>query len=205
MPIRRGPSANGDLPVRRGPSAPNAAPTSNTKASKSSLLDLEEKETGNIPFSIYWYYIYSGGVILFGLGLFVISLAIASRVFNSLWLADWSEPSTSTRYAFPVWLGVYFSLVLFEGILVLVRATLTVYWSRNASIRLHYDVLASVTRATTTFFDKTPTGRLLTRLFKDMGLIDSALAYQFVRFFSGRFVSLSPAQSSNSTHRFRIT
>jgi ABC-type multidrug transport system fused ATPase/permease subunit len=173
-----------EMPIVRRGAASIITPTTEpnpTQSNSAPTPDIEEKESGNIGFSVYWYYIVSGGGILFGLGLFVIALVIASRVFSSLWLADWSDADTAMKYAFPVWLGVYVSLVLFESIMVLVRATLTVFWSRNASIRLHYDVLSSVTRATTNFFDMTPTGRLLTRLFKDMGLIDSALAYQFVR------------------------
>jgi ABC-type multidrug transport system fused ATPase/permease subunit len=98
-------------------------------------------------------------------------------------LSDWAspDPAISGRYTQYVWLGVYIGLVVFEGIMTFLRGIISVYWSRNASNRLHKDILAKIVRATTTFFDITPMGRLLTRISKDIGLVDQMLASQFVR------------------------
>jgi ABC-type multidrug transport system fused ATPase/permease subunit len=63
--------------------------------------------------------------------------------------------------------------------MLFLRFIISVYWSRNASHRLHKDIMAKLVRATTTFYDVTPMGRLLTRISKDIAMIDQMLSNQF--------------------------
>jgi ABC-type multidrug transport system ATPase subunit len=61
---------------------------------KGNLTGEEEKEEGNIGFSIYWYYITAGSAILFFLGLLIYALAITTRVYYSIWVRLVSYLST---------------------------------------------------------------------------------------------------------------
>jgi ABC-type multidrug transport system fused ATPase/permease subunit len=77
------------------------------------------------------------------------------------------------------WLGGYLGASFFEVIFFFLHMIPLVYWSRNASRTLHKNLLTKVLRASTTFFDATPAGRLIARFSKDINLIDDLLAFQF--------------------------
>lgn len=57
----------------------------------------------------------------------------------------------------------------------MVRALTFAYYTIGAATRLHNDVFWKVTRAPTSFFDTTPTGRILNRFSKDQDQIDDLL------------------------------
>jgi ABC-type multidrug transport system fused ATPase/permease subunit len=141
----------------------------------------EEREQGAITAKVYWYYVKSGGVFLFLISILLLLLLCAARVFASIWLSDWSDPvKVATRgWETRVYLGVYLGATFFEVILFYIRLIPIVYWSKNASLTLHRGLTAAVVRASTSFFDITPMGRLLSRFSKDINLVDDLLALQF--------------------------
>jgi ABC-type multidrug transport system fused ATPase/permease subunit len=200
------------------------------------LTGNEEQEEGNIGWRIYWYYIKSGGIGLFLLGLLFLAAGCGIRVYYSIWLADWSTAQSLQLYlpvvynasvlsglranlvnatgapisdalfsnvtgglapatfvappniyppqayvgrASNVWYGAYLGMVFIETFAMVGRQILNVFWGRNASIVVHSALMTSIVRATTSFFDMTPMGRLLTRFSKDIGLIDQMLPGQF--------------------------
>jgi ABC-type multidrug transport system fused ATPase/permease subunit len=71
------------------------------------------------------------------------------------------------------------SLSILEAIMVFLRQLPLISWARNASLQLHSDLLGRLARATSTFYDVTPMGRLLSRFSKDMNLIDDNIQFQF--------------------------
>jgi ABC-type multidrug transport system fused ATPase/permease subunit len=146
----------------------------------------EERESGSISLRIYWYYVKAGGPFLFGLAIFLLLIIAAARVFSSIWLADWSDPVKFANRGWEtrVYLGVYLGVTFFEVILFYLRQLPIVYWSRRASLFLHRKLTASIVRASTSFFDLTPMGRLLSRFSKDINLVDDMLALQFDQYIS---------------------
>jgi ABC-type multidrug transport system fused ATPase/permease subunit len=151
-------------------------------AGETSLMTAgEEREKGAISAAVYWYYIRSGGLGAFFVALFLLIIVCAVRVFSSLWLSDWSNPVKVAERGWEtrIWLGVYLGSVFFEVLIYYLRMLPIVFWSRNASRQLHHGLINAVLRASSSFFDVTPMGRLLSRFSKDINLIDDLLAFQF--------------------------
>jgi ABC-type multidrug transport system fused ATPase/permease subunit len=140
----------------------------------------EERETGTIGFGTYWNYIKSGGLGIFLFSLILMFVIGGVRVYYALWLSDWSstDPAVSGRHVRDTWIGVYVGLILIECVLVPIRLVPIIFWGRNASRVLHQGLLSSVIRATTSFFDLTPSGRIISRFSKDMNMIDELLSFQ---------------------------
>lgn len=72
--------------------APNAEPPQS---------NAEEIEKGAITYSTYWYFISSGGAVLFSFSVFLMFFIAGFRVFNSIWLSWWADPNpaVSGRWA----------------------------------------------------------------------------------------------------------
>lgn len=68
-------------------------------------------------------------------------------------------------------LGVVIALV----IITIARSLMYFNMSLTASMNLHNDMFRALIRATMYIFHKTPSGRILNRFSKDVGLIDEAL------------------------------
>lgn len=158
------------------------ANVNNKEEGSGALTNSEEKETGTIDSAVYWYYIRSGGFGLFLLAVFLLFTVVAARVFYALWLSDWANPSPNlfkAGYTTNQWLAGYLGASFFEVVIFFLHMIPLVYWSRNASRTLHSNLLGTVLRASTSFFDATPAGRLIARFSKDINLIDDLLAFQF--------------------------
>jgi len=108
---------------------------------------------------------------------FFLAVSNASQVFYSIWLSDWTNPVkyAEKNYSIEVWRGVFLGVNVAQGVFLLLKGIVAAYWGRNASRELHKILLNRILRATTTFFDATPLGRLINRFAKDMGLIDQML------------------------------
>lgn len=111
-------------------------------------------------------------------------------------------PQAYPERASNVWYGAYLGMVFIETIMMIIRQVLNVYWGRNASIVIHASLMESVARATTSFFDMTPMGRLLTRFSKDIGLIDQMLPGQFATYIDMIFNLLSAFANMATTSAY---
>jgi ABC-type multidrug transport system fused ATPase/permease subunit len=141
----------------------------------------EERETGGISAYIYWYFIKSGGTGLFLFSVLLLIIVCADRVFISLWLSDWTNPLKRAERGWDnkVWLGVYLGANFFEVIIYYLRLIPITYWSKRASRVIHQKLMKKVVNASSSFFDVTPMGRLLSRFSKDLNLMDQLLSFQF--------------------------
>ncbi|MFY1671394.1 ATP-binding cassette domain-containing protein [Plantactinospora sp. WMMB334] len=154
--------------------APAVAPAPETPAAVASPAPAEEPvRTGRITNQTYRDYL---GVLAPGLLLAVlIGLALlAEGVLSSgsLWLGRWTErPEENTLF----YAGVYAAIGLTA--LVLDRNLFSFAFSRGvtAGMTLHDGMLRRVLRAPLTFFDRTPSGRILTRFSADMETVDLEL------------------------------
>lgn len=66
-----------------------------------------------------------------------------------------------------------------DAVMVFLRQLPLISWARDASLALHSSLLGRLARATTSFYDVTPMGRLLSRFSKDINLIDDNIQFQF--------------------------
>ncbi|XP_060872943.1 probable multidrug resistance-associated protein lethal(2)03659 isoform X2 [Metopolophium dirhodum] len=162
----------------------------------------ETHSTGNVPFSVYFTYILAGGNYCKVLGLF--SVCILTQILSSgadYWITYWinleenvfrtiessvSDSSTSATDSsaelLTSWTAsrqtcvIVFAVLTFLIIIAaLVQSTILVSVCTKSSMNLHNRMFSSITRATMGFLNKTPSGRILNRFSKDIGLIDEML------------------------------
>ncbi|XP_076916141.1 LOW QUALITY PROTEIN: ABC transporter C family member 3-like [Bidens hawaiensis] len=146
-----------------------------TNETKGQIVQKEERENGSAGFSIYWKYITSayGGVLV----PFVLLAAIvfeSLQVASNYWLA-WASPVSPDEEP-PVGgttlITVYVGLAFGSMLCIFVRAMcLTTVGYKTANL-LFNKMHLCIFRAPMSFFDATPSGRILNRASTDQSAVD---------------------------------
>ncbi|KAJ6647722.1 Multidrug resistance-associated protein 1 [Pseudolycoriella hygida] len=144
---------------------------------KDTLIMEEELQVGSVKLEVYKHYVKSVGMKWL---LLMLSANILFQVFSigsNLWLSKWStDPNAGTdTYLRDTYLSVYgaFGLLLASsGFLLDLAPRLG---GLVAGVRLHETLLHGILRAPLSFFETTPTGRILSRFAKDIDAIDNSL------------------------------
>ena len=153
------------------------------KKSGKKLVKDEEREEGSVAGSAYMHYARAGGLITAAMVVIVQAFGRAAEIMAGFWLALWAErsfeaaisgnphsTSDTNRY-----LGIY-ALFGMLGVLGLTARSIIIAVHRlRASKLLHDDLTGSILRAPVSFFDVTPTGRILNRFAADMDKVDLEL------------------------------
>ncbi|KAL0958947.1 hypothetical protein HGRIS_014261 [Hohenbuehelia grisea] len=139
------------------------------------LMQVEERYTGAVSWSIYvQYFRYGGGIFWAPLILGLLILSQVSIVGTSVFLGFWTS-SSIPGFRQGDYMAVYagfgaahalFSMLLFYSFVV---AGLT------ASLNLFKAALSGVLRSPISFFDTTPLGRIISRLSKDQDTLDNQI------------------------------
>uniref|UniRef100_A0A6B2KWP4 Uncharacterized protein n=1 Tax=Arcella intermedia TaxID=1963864 RepID=A0A6B2KWP4_9EUKA len=175
---------------------------------KGTLTMVEEKQSGLIPMKIYWYLLKCGGLRWFYLVLFLFTLYGSCRVLGIWWLNNWTSSGRDYLIAsymkhyvnttvVPEYSTVYWSLTYVAWLLAesvafyLALVAFFVGFTIAASKNLHNQLLERITYGTTTFFDITPLGRILSRLSQDMTTIDFMLPVSLNAFLNMGFMLLA--------------
>ncbi|KAH9101478.1 hypothetical protein AeMF1_021801 [Aphanomyces euteiches] len=169
-------------PVQAAPKAPEYAPSvsDDTKNSKQ-LVQNEEQNVGRVTRETYLAYFGASGwhgptvlTALFGTYAFSQALVVLTDWFMGWWAASSMSKhrdSTSTNMGI-----VYVALSFLSIILLFGRAVFAMQINLACVRHLHSAILNKVTRApVNTFFDVTPTGRILNRFSNDLNDIDSRM------------------------------
>ncbi|KAL6776048.1 hypothetical protein ACKKBG_A19595 [Auxenochlorella protothecoides x Auxenochlorella symbiontica] len=150
------------------------------------LMVVEDKEEGQVAWSVYWRYITCYGRWA-ALALLVFwSGEETTSVLTNWWLSKWSTaetlnavqvqagiPSDFSRISY---IGGYLGFAFAYVILVTLRTIANLASSLTASRLIHERSLLSLDRSPVTFFDTTPIGRILNRFSKDTGDMDFMLS-----------------------------
>nr|XP_050024147.1 multidrug resistance-associated protein 1-like [Dermacentor andersoni] len=143
------------------------------------IVQKEIVEEGSIKMRVYLNYIkHAGPLLVFTLLFYAAFRAI--DIYTGIWLSEWSTdpplpdgtqniPLRNYRIMIYAILCVCQSLTGFVGVALLWRVAL------SASTRLHGLMLSGVMRAPLSFFDATPSGRILNRFGKDVDQLDVQL------------------------------
>jgi len=147
------------------------------------LMTTEERQTGSVQIGVYLKYIRAGGgFILFALVLFWYVISAGVNLMSSLWLSIWTADSSYVRQSESFYIAGYALTALLMGIVTFIRTYGLARFGVRSSFTLHGQVLRSVLRAPMSFFDTTPTGRILSRFSKDIFSVDQELA-EFIDIF----------------------
>ncbi|XP_021756470.1 putative ABC transporter C family member 15 [Chenopodium quinoa] len=149
------------------------------KEKEGRLIQDEEREKGSIGKEVYWAYL---TIVKRGILVPVIVLAQSSfqvlQIASNYWMA-WACPTSGD--AAPIAemdyvLLVYALLSIISSLCVLVRASVLAYAGLSTAQKLFENMLHSVLRAPMSFFDSTPTGRILNRASSDQSVLDLEMA-----------------------------
>ncbi|XP_052772990.1 multidrug resistance-associated protein 1-like isoform X2 [Mya arenaria] len=154
------------------------------KEEEKKLIEAEKMETDRVKMGVFLAYIKSVGIFLSFLTVLFYILYNAANLYSNVWLSEWSNDATKLNGTSDpdqqrLRLGVYGALGFIQGLLVFM-ASLTLYiGSVHASRALHSSVLHNILFSPMSFFDTTPSGRIMNRLGKDIDVIDNTIAVNF--------------------------
>ncbi|KAJ7325076.1 hypothetical protein JRQ81_018096 [Phrynocephalus forsythii] len=158
---------------------------STTEIKGQRLIDKEVMEIGKVKFIIYLRYLQAVGWCLStSICLGYVAQGAAS-VGSNLWLSDWTGDSVAYHNkTYPTTLrdkrvGVYGALGVTQALSLLAAAVFASHGAVRASRVLHAKLLNNILRVPMSFFDTTPTGRIMNRFAKDIFTVDETIPMSF--------------------------
>ena len=143
------------------------------KESDGALVSKEERNVGAVSVEVYKKYLRAGGgLLMFSFIFFLFILCAANDLLNTLWVTFWTSDSDYERQSQAFYLGFYALSSCTSGLFVFFRSMSMARFGVTASEELHKGLLVSVLKAPMSFFDTTPTGRILSRFSKDLYSVD---------------------------------
>ncbi|KAI4308026.1 hypothetical protein L6164_031145 [Bauhinia variegata] len=149
-----------------------------TNEPKGQLVQEEEREQGKVGFGVYWKYIrtaYGGAFVPFILVAQVLNQAL--QIGSNYWIA-WATPvsanTESTVGSFTL-VGVYVALSIGCSFFILARVMLILIAGYKTATILFNTMHLCFFRAPMSFFDSTPSGRILNRASTDQSALDMAI------------------------------
>uniref|UniRef100_A0A8C0EYW1 Canalicular multispecific organic anion transporter 2 n=1 Tax=Bubo bubo TaxID=30461 RepID=A0A8C0EYW1_BUBBB len=117
----------------------------------------------------------------------------AAAIGANVWLSDWTnEPVINgTQHNTAMRIGVYAALGLLQGLIVLICSFTLAMGGINAARTLHAALLENKFHTPQSFYDTTPTGRIINRFSKDIYVIDEVIPPTILMFLGTFFTSLS--------------
>jgi ABC-type bacteriocin/lantibiotic exporter with double-glycine peptidase domain len=147
------------------------------------LVQEEEREKGRVGFWVYWKYLtlaYKGALV--PLVLLAQILFQVIQIASNYWMA-WAAPlseDVEPPVSMPTLLSVYVTLALGSSLCILVRSLLLATAGYKTATLLFNKMHLSIFRAPMSFFDSTPSGRILNRASHISSDSDQMLLVQFI-------------------------
>ncbi|TVU00027.1 hypothetical protein EJB05_54570 [Eragrostis curvula] len=146
---------------------------------KGRLTQDEEREKGGIGKKVYWTYLKA----VHGGALVPVTIAAQSffqilHVASNYWMAWASSPSSATTPSVGLGLlfSVYVALCMGSALCIFARSVLTSLIGLLTSEKFFKNMTRCILRAPMSFFDSTPTGRILNRASNDQSVLDLQIA-----------------------------
>ena len=112
-----------------------------------------------------------GSNFIVSLMLLLMLFAAVSQIMSTLWLAAWTAGNNEQNPERNVL--IYFGISVSTGLANCFQAVLLTAGALAASRAIHTDMLSKILAAPMSFFDSSPTGRVLNRFLQDMQNIDN--------------------------------
>ncbi|KAL7550680.1 hypothetical protein ACHAWF_013900 [Thalassiosira exigua] len=169
------------------------------KEQNKTLMTKEDRATGTVKLAVYLQYIKvsqrsmqlayfmsscsasfflqaGGGYIMFSFVFLTYILSAGTNVLNTVWVSVWTADAGYQNQTETFYIIGYAGTAVLMGLIAFVRSYGLASFGVRASFQLHGSVLRSVLRAPMSFYDTTPTGRILSRFSKDMHTVDHEIA-----------------------------
>ncbi|XP_051653941.1 ATP-binding cassette sub-family C member 3 isoform X1 [Manacus candei] len=170
-----------------------AEPPLPRKNANEKLIQAETTETGTVKLSVFWQYMKAVSPVLSLAICFLYCCQNAASIGANVWLSDWTnEPVVNgTQHNTAMRIGVYAALGLLQGLLVLICSFTLAMGGINAARTLHAALLENKFHTPQSFYDTTPTGRIINRFSKDIYVIDEVIPPTILMFLGTFFTSVS--------------
>ncbi|KAL1999896.1 hypothetical protein VTN02DRAFT_3829 [Thermoascus thermophilus] len=168
----------------------------------------EVSEQGKVKWSVYGEYAKTSN--LYAVAIYLLSLLAAqsANVAGGFWLKRWSEANDVAGRNPNVgkYIGIYFAFGFGSSALVILQTLiLWIFCSIEASRKLHERMAYAIFRSPMSFFETTPSGRILNRFSSDIYRVDEVLARTFnMLFVNSARAGFTMAVISVSTPAFLI-
>ncbi|XP_074882258.1 ATP-binding cassette sub-family C member 2 isoform X5 [Buteo buteo] len=136
------------------------------------LIEKEAVETGKVKFSMYLRYLHAVGLwYSFWVAMGYVGQYVAF-VGTNLWLSAWTDDAQHyLNQTYPteqrdLRIGVFGALGVSQALFLLFAIILSARGAMRASRVMHQQLLSNILRAPMSFFDTTPTGRIVNRFAK---------------------------------------
>ena len=142
----------------------------------------EFSEQGKVKWDVYLEYAKTSNLIAVTVYMVMLIAAQTAQIGGSLWLKQWSE--VNQRYGgnpqVGKYIGIYFAFGIGgAGLVVVQTLILWIFCSIEASRKLHEKMAYAIFRSPMSFFETTPSGRILNRFSSDIYRVDEVLARTF--------------------------
>ncbi|KAK9067685.1 hypothetical protein SSX86_011796 [Deinandra increscens subsp. villosa] len=151
---------------------------SNSITRTSKLIEDEERETGRVSLHVYKVYATEAfgwfGVVL------VLLLSVlwqSTQMASDYWLAYETSEDRATSFDPSVFIGVYAIIAGVAFVLIFGRTVFTMFLGLETAQKFFKQILHSILHAPMSFFDTTPSGRILSRASSDQTNIDILLPF----------------------------
>ncbi|NXK95917.1 MRP3 protein, partial [Formicarius rufipectus] len=146
-----------------------------------------------VKLSVFWQYMKAVSPVLSLVICFLYCCQNAAAIGANVWLSDWTnEPVINgTQHNTAMRIGVYAALGLLQGLIVLICSFTLAMGGINAARSLHAALLENKFHSPQSFYDTTPTGRIINRFSKDIYVIDEVIPPTILMFLGTFFTSLS--------------
>ncbi|OMO65826.1 hypothetical protein CCACVL1_21383 [Corchorus capsularis] len=152
---------------------------------KGQLVQDEEREKGKVGFSVYWKYITAAyGGALVALTLLAHILFQIFQIGSNYWMA-WASPvseDVTPPFESFTLIIVYFALAIGSAFSILARAMLLNIAGYKTATHFFKKMHFCIFRAPMSFFDSTPSGRILNRASTDQSAVDMQIPYKIGEF-----------------------
>ncbi|NXG87129.1 MRP3 protein, partial [Stercorarius parasiticus] len=146
-----------------------------------------------VKLTVFWQYVKAVSPVISLAICFLYCCQNAAAIGANVWLSDWTnEPVINgTQHNTAMRIGVYAALGLLQGLIVLISSFTLAMGGINAARTLHAALLENKFHTPQSFYDTTPTGRIINRFSKDIYVIDEVIPPTILMFLGTFFTSLS--------------
>uniref|UniRef100_A0A8C2HCC3 ATP-binding cassette, sub-family C (CFTR/MRP), member 12 n=1 Tax=Cyprinus carpio TaxID=7962 RepID=A0A8C2HCC3_CYPCA len=158
---------------------------------KDQLVTQEVSLEGSVTWRTYHQYCKAaGGYILLLFVILLFTLLVGSTAFSSWWLSYWLEQGSGVNSSgnisenpdLPFYQMIYGIIIVAMVLLSIAKGYTFTKVTLRASSKLHDTMFKRILGSPMSFFDTTPTGRLVNRFSKDQDEVDAVLPFNMENF-----------------------